>query len=288
MKLVRTYTRTLFPADVLQRAVASFVEVAKPREDETPTFSMSLEDGPDSWDFDEEAEFWDAYRRGFSTVRFAVHIARPTEDFRTDECTVFCYQPHGPNPLGYTSVAVRMSSRAHVLRVMEVVDSVHGRFVKPPPEAEEVSPPPPTIFVGHGRDRQWDDLKDHLHEKHGYAVEAYETGERAGHAIRDILDSMAETSSFALLVMTAEDEQPDGVRRARQNVVHELGLFQGHLGWSRAIVLLEDGVEEFSNIQGIQQIRFGQGRIREVFGDVLAVLRREFHVEAVTKERRTA
>jgi predicted nucleotide-binding protein len=58
--------------------------------------------------------------------------------------------------------------------------------------------------------------------------------------------------------------------------VHETGLFQGKLGFSRAIVLLEDGVEEFSNISGIQQIRFSRSKIRESFGDVLATLRREF------------
>jgi hypothetical protein len=48
------------------------------------------------------------------------------------------------------------------------------------------------------------------------------------------------------------------------------------LGFSKAIVLLEDGTEEFSNIAGIQQIRFAKGNIKETFGEVLAVLRREF------------
>ena len=41
-------------------------------------------------------------------------------------------------------------------------------------------------------------------------------------------------------------------------------------------MLLEDGVEEFSNIQGIEQIRFGKKNIKETFGEVLATLRREF------------
>jgi predicted nucleotide-binding protein len=86
---------------------------------------------------------------------------------------------------------------------------------------------------------------------------------------------MLEASSFALLVMTGEDESKDGSRRARQNVDHEADLFQGKLGFSRAIILLEDGTEEFSNIDGLQQIRFSKGKIKESFGDVLAVLKRE-------------
>jgi predicted nucleotide-binding protein len=121
----------------------------------------------------------------------------------------------------------------------------------------------------------WKELKDHLHEKHGYAVEAYEIGSRAGHAIRDILEEMLDESSFALLVMTGDDETKDGRLLARQNVVHEAGLFQGRLGFSQAIILLEDGTEEFSNIAGLQQIRFPKGKIRETFGDVLAVLKHE-------------
>lgn len=76
--------------------------------------------------------------------------------------------------------------------------------------------------------------------------------------------------------MTGEDATSQGNIRARQNVVHEAGLFQGKLGFERAIVLLEEGVEEFSNIHGIVQIRFSKGKIRETFGDVLATLRREF------------
>jgi predicted nucleotide-binding protein len=117
-----------------------------------------------------------------------------------------------------------------------------------------------------------------LHEKHGFGVEAYEIGARAGHAVRDILEEMLSKSAFALLVMTAEDETSDGRVRARQNVVHEAGLFQGRLGFSRAIVLLEQGTEEFSNIHGLEQIRFTKGNIKETFGDVLATLRREFGI----------
>jgi predicted nucleotide-binding protein len=48
--------------------------------------------------------------------------------------------------------------------------------------------------------------------------------------------------------MTAEDERADGKLNARLNVVHEIGLFQGRRGFNRAIILLEEGCEEFSNV----------------------------------------
>jgi len=99
------------------------------------------------------------------------------------------------------------------------------------------------------------------------------------HAIRDILEEMLTRSSFAILVMTGEDETSDGNFRARQNVIHEAGLFQGRLGFNKAIVLLEEDTEEFSNIHGIEQIRFKKENIKETFGEILAVLKREFTKE---------
>jgi predicted nucleotide-binding protein len=75
--------------------------------------------------------------------------------------------------------------------------------------------------------------------------------------------------------MTAEDELLDGKIQARMNVIHEVGLFQSKLGFSKAIVLLEDGCEEFSNIQGLGQIRFPNGNIAGAFEDIRKVLERE-------------
>jgi predicted nucleotide-binding protein len=170
------------------------------------------------------------------------------------------------------TVTVRAPTREVIESIFAVFDN-NVETCRLPEASKPVEPP--KIFIGHGQDPQWRDLKDHLHEKHGYAVEAYEIGSRAGHTIRDILEDMLEASSFALLVMTGEDAAADGTPRARQNVVHEAGLFQGRLGFSRAIILLEHGTEEFSNIHGLQQIRFSKGRIKESFGDVLAVLKRE-------------
>ena len=59
------------------------------------------------------------------------------------------------------------------------------------------------------------------------------------------------------------------------NVVHEAGLFQGRLGFEKAIILLEDGCEEFSNINGLGQIRFPKENITAAFEEIRRVLERE-------------
>ncbi len=135
---------------------------------------------------------------------------------------------------------------------------------------------PIKIFIGHGKNNQWLYLKNHLHDLHGFDIIDYEVGPRAGLSIKDVLESMLNEGSFALLVLTGEDIKNDGELHARQNVVHELGLFQGRLGFKKAIVLIEEGVIEFSNILGVNQIRFSKNNIRETFGDVVATINREF------------
>jgi len=77
---------------------------------------------------------------------------------------------------------------------------------------------------------------------------------------------MLDAAGFALLVLTAESERTDGVVLTRQNVVHEAGLFQGWLGWRKAIALREDGCEEFSNIAGLGQILFPNAARHHPYG----------------------
>jgi predicted nucleotide-binding protein len=86
---------------------------------------------------------------------------------------------------------------------------------------------------------------------------------------------MLDAAAVAFIVMTAEDEMADGKIQARMNVIHEAGLFQGCLGFTKAILLLEIGYEEFSNVQGLGQIRFPTGNLAASFDQVRQVLERE-------------
>jgi predicted nucleotide-binding protein len=94
------------------------------------------------------------------------------------------------------------------------------------------------------------------------------------------LSTMLDAAEIAFLVLTAEDEQTDGSMQARMNVIHEAGLFQGRLGFTRAIVMLEEGCEEFSNIEGLGQIRFPKNNIKAAFHDVQLILEREGLIES--------
>ena len=131
------------------------------------------------------------------------------------------------------------------------------------------------VFIGHGRSPYWRELKDFISDRLDLPWDEFTRAPVAGITNIIRLAQMLDQACFALLVMTAEDEQAGGNHHARMNVIHEVGLFQGRLGFERAIVLLEDGCEEFSNIQGLGQIHFPKGNIAAIFEDIRAVLERE-------------
>ena len=131
------------------------------------------------------------------------------------------------------------------------------------------------IFIGHGRSHIWRVLKDFIADTLKLPYEEFNRISPAGKATSDRLKEMLEESCMAFLIMTGEDEQADGSLRARDNVIHEVGLFQGKLGFERAIILLEEGCEDFSNIHGITHIPFPKGKIDTTFGEIIRVLKRE-------------
>jgi len=140
---------------------------------------------------------------------------------------------------------------------------------------ETVRPMGSAIFIGHGRSPAWRDLKDFLSERLRLPVVEFNSEPVAGQTTVARLSEMLDASTIAFLVLTGEDEHADSVKHARENVVHEVGLFQGRLGFTRAIVLLEDGCAEFSNISGLSQIRFPSGNILAKSEEIRRVLERE-------------
>ncbi|QSF53858.1 TIR domain-containing protein [Brevundimonas fontaquae] len=131
------------------------------------------------------------------------------------------------------------------------------------------------VFIGHGRSSVWRDLKDFLGERLRLPYDEFNRVPVAGFTNIARLSEMLDSAAIAFIVLTAEDEQADGAMHARQNVIHEAGLFQGRLGFSRAIIVLEEGCEEFSNVQGLGQIRFPKGNIQAKFEEIRQVLERE-------------
>jgi hypothetical protein len=264
----RRYRDTWFAAEVLKEAAAVFdAKTKRDPEDKTDLY-LSVTSERVERGHDDETEFYADYRKE-PTDAFLTRTTRP----KNGPQPFLRIQTYAPTEQwsALTHIEVHAESWPDILAVMDVFERAKEDSQLPFDKSAEEEP---RIFLGHGRSDAWKDLRDHLRDKHAFEIEAYEVGARAGHAIRDILDTMLEESTMAFLIMTGEDLTVAGELHPRLNVVHEAGLFQGRLGFHRAIVCLEEGVTEFSNIHGVEQIRFA--KIREVFGDVVATIRREF------------
>jgi len=260
MSKSKYYYGTRFAGHVVRKAYDLFLSDVSGKHGSSSVYlTLKIGIGNEEWSYNNVDEFFAELPNAHS---FVISDSRNNGTFR-----VSC------DSRNMTSVSIEMTERAKIQRVFEVFDTnAASSIVKTERE-------PITVFIGHGRSQQWRDLKDHLREKQGIKIEAYEIGPRAGLSVKEVLQKMLRSSSFAILVLTGEDMQADGEMHARENVIHELGLFQGKLGFLRAIALLEDGVSEFSNILGINQLRFSKGNIKEIYGDVIATIRREFEEE---------
>lgn len=124
---------------------------------------------------------------------------------------------------------------------------------------------PNAVFIGHGRSSEWVKLRDYLVQSLGLRIEEFDQHSPAGMTVQQRLDQMLSSSRFALVVMTGDDLTASRRARARQNVIHEIGLCQGRLGFNRTVVLLQNGVEPFSNLSGIVYVGFSRGRIESTF-----------------------
>jgi hypothetical protein len=199
----KSYAAVHFTPEVIAAVISKMRELNKDESKSPLQFiTLTVRHDDSEWEYDSLEEFLADYRKykGDATVSLSGGSLK----------LVLWSAPAS------ACMRVGAPSRAEIEAVFAILEAAEDHCrVTQQTEPDE----PPVVFIAHGRSPLWRDLKDHLHEKHGYSVVAYETGARAGHTIRDVLEEMADKSSFALLVMTAEDEQADGTLRARQNVV---------------------------------------------------------------------
>lgn len=132
------------------------------------------------------------------------------------------------------------------------------------------------IFIGHGHSNLWKEVALYLKDELNLScVNYFEKESHTGQFIGDALRTFQNETTFAIIVMTAEDETKDNTMRTRQNVIHETGFFQGKLGFEKVAILKQEGVETFSNIDGLQYIPFSENNIDQTFHKLQKMLKRE-------------
>ncbi len=209
MQKEKRYRYVKFSPEAIQKAYSKLESYAKEEQLKRIDTTLTTNFESEKWSHDTESEFFADYTKNIESA-----VYRKSIGYGDLRLYLHFY-------LSGTDVSVEAPKRSQI-------EEVHQIFAEYAPKCVtkdvDLKVQEPIIFIGHGQSTQWRDLKDHLHDKHNYLIEAYEIGARAGHAIRDILEKMLDKSSFAILVMTGEDKDEEGNLHARDNVIHELGI----------------------------------------------------------------
>lgn len=142
--------------------------------------------------------------------------------------------------------------------------------IKERPAAIEATPT--KVFLVHGRDEgRKHTIARFLETRAGLNVIVLSERANRGRSILEKFQQEADSTSYAVVLMTADDVghlrpefSPDGVapspkRRARQNVIFELGFFIGKLGSNRVCALVPNDVERPSDYDGIAYVPLDDG-----------------------------
>lgn len=120
---------------------------------------------------------------------------------------------------------------------------VTREFVRLLDDQRRIGLRPRGVFISHGGHPDWLAVQRFIEERFQLPVYSFESRSWGSRPVTEALSDYLERCSVAICVLTAEDLTGDGKRRARQNVVHEVGLFQGRHGFDRVLVLAEDGCD---------------------------------------------
>jgi predicted nucleotide-binding protein len=140
----------------------------------------------------------------------------------------------------------------------EIADQEHEASSAPPTHAAAPVPLSCKVFLVHGRDNDAKNEVARFLSKIGLEEIILHERPNSGRHLLTKFQEESEGASFAVVLITPDDEgglpgEPPR-KRARQNVVFELGFFIGKLGAARVAPLVKGDVEKPSDFDGVGYI----------------------------------
>lgn len=140
--------------------------------------------------------------------------------------------PGGPAPFHY--------SRAQAERLVRDIDQIFEIRAN-----SELAQPKETdirrVFISHGRSADWRQVQPFIEKDVRIPTLELEQEPNLGRTIIEKLIDNADRCSSAVIVMTGDDVANEDQARVRENVMHEIGFFQGRYGRDSVILLHEEG-----------------------------------------------
>ena len=130
------------------------------------------------------------------------------------------------------------------------------------------------MFIGHGRSKLSARLQLFLQNDIALKTIAYESVSHVGESIVPVLESMLRQGTFAVLVLTAEDQTADGTKQHVKTSFMKRGCSKASLA-SLAPSCFNRAVWKTSQISGLRYLEFDGEKIESTFWELQRVLKRE-------------
>jgi predicted nucleotide-binding protein len=188
----------------------------------------------------------------------------PKNEFGASDIDILDIKTGAPKTSQYVS-AVVSSNLAKKIRVLESIGKRLEIWHETPLPAE-MQATGEAIFLVHGHDHESREyVRNFLLRCSSREVIVLDEKPGSGADILGKLLTNAQQAAYAVVLLTGDDEgrvasASDWRKRARQNVVLELGLFIGLLGRDKVIALYEPGVEIPSDYLGVTYIELDKNK----------------------------
>ena len=129
------------------------------------------------------------------------------------------------------------------------------------------------IFISHGGNSEWFAVQRFLEDRFDAPVHSFESAPWGGRQIAEAISSYLDRCGLSVCVLTAEDFTRDGRKFARQNVIHEVGLFQGQHGLDSVVLLVEEGCDFVPQASVPYTIYFPHNKIHRTFYELTEIVK---------------
>jgi len=130
-----------------------------------------------------------------------------------------------------------------------------------------------TIFISHGQNDFYREINNYLVNEYKLPTVYDERDFLKGNTYIENIEMLVNDSSYGLVVLTKDDEFEKEKWRARQNVIHELGIFQNAFGRTNTLVLKEEGVDFPTNLNGMNEYQINLNNHADIYNKIGSWLR---------------
>lgn len=166
--------------------------------------------------------------------------------------------PNKPTPMHY--------SRTQMERLVRDIDQIFeiraNSELEQPAHVREVHR---RVFITHGSFNDWREVQSYIEKDIKLNTMELAQEPNLGMTIIEKLLVGAERCDSAVIVMTGDDADAHGQARSRENVMHEIGFFQGKYGRSNVCLLHEEGVSIPTNLSGVVYVAYPKGTVSAGF-----------------------